>query len=161
MALGGWEWDVPAGLREAAWGSSQRRPCLLLCINLPLTIQFGSWSPAYPSQKTTLGGEGNEGERASRDLTPQIKVPKGISLRAVFAGRDSSIHVLQDCKHPTSQGSQVPLSKSRHCVRTEGGSHHCWHSPSLLSDPVKLNQCHTKLLSSGCAAHTGLCSSAL
>lgn len=42
----------------------------------------------------------------------QVKVPKSISLKAVFA--HTSVWLLQDCKCPASWGSHFPLSKSRH-----------------------------------------------
>lgn len=71
---------------------------------------------------------------------PQIKVPKGISPRALFAGRDNSVHVLQDHKHLPR--ALKPLFPS-HGTALGLNSHHCWHSPSLLLDPVMLNQCHT------------------
>lgn len=44
----------------------------------------------------------------------QVKVPKSISLKAVFAHKDtSSVWLLQDCKCPASRGLYFPLSKSR------------------------------------------------
>lgn len=44
----------------------------------------------------------------------QVKIPKSIGLKAVFAHKDTSGWLLQDCKHPASWGSRFPLSKSRH-----------------------------------------------
>ena len=56
-------------------------------------------------------------EKASRAVMPQTKVPQSISLKAVFAGKDSNVQVLRDCKRPASWGSHFPLSKSRHCMQ--------------------------------------------
>lgn len=56
-------------------------------------------------------------ERVARALMPQINVPKSISLKAMFAGKDSSVQLLRDCKCPVSQGPHFPLSKSQHCMQ--------------------------------------------
>ena len=91
---------------------------------------------------------------------PQIKVPESISLKAAFAGKDSSVRLLRDSQRPASQGSRFPLSEARHCVQERG------QFTPLLSFPIpavghrEAQPVPHNPPTTDCALNTGLCLSA-
>jgi len=91
---------------------------------------------------------------------PQIKVPESISLKAAFAGEDSSVRLLRDSQRPASQGSRFPLSEARHCVQERG------QFTPLLSFPIpavghrEAQPVPHNPPTTDCALNTGLCLSA-